>query len=161
MSKVAQLDPNCFLQPVVSYENYFYELYISMSIPYFIDNSEISNSLAKIMATVELLEQEKIYTKITMVLPVSGANDDGRETLVTIPLFGHKETKCIERMSSQLNERTLRKFYFAIVEDRYKTELNENYGRIKTLPRTIAAYNIDEEELCSEILNQTILKGKR
>lgn len=158
VNKVIERDPQCFLKPNASYKEYFYELYISVSYPYTVTNKEVQENMAKILATVELLQLEHIYTKITLVLSIRDISVDTNFFSV-IPLFSHKEHKTIEKMSSVLNARLLRKFYFAIVEDKYKDDLSSNYGLAVDLPKVITPVDLDECELASSILEQVIVGG--
>lgn len=164
VAKVIAEDPACFLVPNHTYTNYFYELYINVSYPYHVEDSTIRNNMAKILATVELLEQEHIYCKITLVMPNTRCNtgDGPSNHLILIPLFSHKDHKDIETMSSVLNERLLRKFFFAIWEDQYGSNLSSGYGIATTLPHSInPGDTLDEVELCSNILNQVLQPGAR
>jgi hypothetical protein len=119
--------------------------------------------MAKILATVELLEKEHYFCKITLVIPNAECNKgDGKSNYFgIIPLFSHKEHKSIKTMSSVLNDRLLRKFFFALWEEKYKNYLDDRYGNATELPYTIRPVEVDEVELCSNILNQILEKGKR
>ena len=164
VAKVIAEDPACCLVPNYTYTNYFYELYINISYPYHVSDETIRQNMAKILATVELLEQEHIYCKITLVLPNTGCNkgEGPNNNFTIIPLFSHKDHKDIATMSSVLNERLLRKFMFAIWEDKYGKDLAPGYGIATTLPSTInPGDTLDEVELCSSILNQVITPGVR
>ena len=164
VAKVIAEDPACCLVPNHTYTSYFYELYINISYPYHVSDETIRQNMAKILATVELLEQEHIYCKITLVLPNTGCNkgEGPSNNFTIIPLFSHKDHKDIATMSSVLNERLLRKFMFAIWEDKYGKDLASGYGIATELPSTInPGDTLDEVELCSSILNQVITPGVR
>lgn len=161
VSKVILGDPACFLKANKSYTNYFYELYINISYPHYVSNKEVMENIAKILATVELLETDHIYTKITLVLPMVELSDTGATYFGIIPLFGHTEHKSIEVMSAVLNDRLLRKFFFVIVENRYDKDLRNSYGRAIELPSTIRPMEIVPEELCAKILDQVIVGETR
>jgi len=160
VAKVIEGDPACMLTPAKTYTNYFYELYISISYPYHVENNHVMEQLCKILATVELLEQEHIYTKITLVFPDKDVAN-GRSLMMIMPLFSHKDHKSIEIMSSVLNDRLLRKFGFALLEDIYGENLHSGYGTAIDLPNAITPVEISEEELCSTILDKVIEKGTR
>ena len=159
VAKVIAQDPMCCLVPNKTYTNYFYELYISVSYPWNVTNETVTENMAKILATVQLLEQEHYYCKITLVMPNTGCNrsNNGKQNyLGLVPLFSHKDTKTIETMSSVLNDRLLRKFFFAIWEDLYKDDLAYGYGVATNLPLTIKPVNLDEVELAQSIINKVI-----
>jgi len=158
VAKVIAQDPCCCLVPNESYTNYFYELYVSVSYPAYVSNKDVMENMAKILATVELLEQEHYYCKLTLVMPNEGCNNGpGPDNyLGLIPLFSHKDIKTIETMSSVLNDRLLRKFFFAIWEDHYGNNLDSGYGCAKELPMTIRPVDLDECELASDIINRVV-----
>lgn len=162
VAKVIAEDPECFLVPTQKYTSYFYELYISVSYPWGIEDSTIRHNMAKILATVELLEQEHIYCKITLVMPNRNTSRKGKpHNLILIPVFSHRDPKTIATMSAVLNERLLRKFLFAVYEDTYKDDLSSTYGNATTLANAIVPVNLDECKLCSDILEQVITPGVR
>jgi len=160
VAKVIAEDPACFLVPTEKYISYFYELYISISYPHYVSNSTIKDNMAKILATVELLEREHIYCKITLVFPdQSCSSGDKKNFLATIPLFSHRDTKSITTMSAVLNDRLLRKFFFAVLEDTFGKTLNSNYGIAITVPDVInVGDTLDEVEFCQSIIDKVIIK---
>lgn len=162
VAKVIEGDPACMLTPAQSYTSYFYELYLSISYPYSVENSHVMEQLCKILATIELLEEEHIYIKVTLVFPDKQPDvHEDRSLLMILPLFSHKDVKSIEVMSSVLNDRLLRKFGFALLEDIYGSQLSSGYGTPVDLPNAITPVNVSEEELCSTILDKVIEKGTR
>ena len=163
VSKIAEGDPNCCLVPNESYQNYFYELYISISYPYHVSDKTVTDNMAKILATVELLEQEHIYCKINLVVPNTGCNNGKgkKNSLTVIPLFSHRDVKSLKTMSSILNNDLLRKIFFTIWEDRYGSDLSSGKGLATDLSHTIKPVDLDECELASSILEQVIVPGTR
>lgn len=162
VAKVIAEDPACFLVPNETYKNYFYELYISVSYPYYVTNETVLENMAKILATVELLEREHIYCKISLVLPIKDCSTQGKSNFLAIlPLFSHRDEKSIATMSAVLNDRLLRKFFFAILESEYGPHLASGYGTAVDLPYTIKPVDLDEVELCQSILNKIIIPGER
>lgn len=138
VAKYANGEPDCVITPSVQYIDFFYELYISISYPYNITNNAIRDSVAKLLATIEELERQHIFIKIVMVLPIRGiTNDDKNYYFAAIPLFSHKDTKSVSMMSSVLNDRLLRKFFFAILEELYGSKLSGNYGYAVSLKGTM------------------------
>lgn len=160
VSKVIAQDPECFLKPVRSYKNYFYELYINVSYGGGVENSHVREQMCKILATIEELEREHIFIKVTLV-DVSGEVAPGKDLLTTVPLFDYRDHKDINTMSSVLNERLLRKFMFAMSEDIYGNTLNGSYGRPIELPNAISPVNLDEIDLFSSIYDSVIQPGER
>lgn len=159
VAKVIAQDPMCCLVPNESYTNYFYELYISVSYPWTVSDSEIIENMAKILATVELLEQEHYYCKITLVFPDKRCNTGNGKSnfLAMVPLFSYKDFKSIDIMSSVLNERLLRKFFFAVLEDKYGEDLSGGYGTPIDLEHAIIPVDLDEVELAESIINKVIV----
>lgn len=163
VAKVVARDPQCFLVPNTTYKNYFYELYISVSYPAGVKNSTVMENMAKILATVELLEKEHYYCKITLVLPIRncGLGQSESNFFSMIPLFSHRDEKSVAVMSSVLNDRLLRKFYFAHLEEYYGSDLCGSYGNAVDLPNTIKPVDLNEEDLCASILEQVLQPGER
>jgi len=127
-------EPDCVITPAVHYVDFFYELYISISYPYHVGNSIVRNNTAKLLATIEELERQHIFIKITLILPIHNATQNSQKNYFSaIPLFSHKDYKSVETMSAVVNDRLLRKFYFAILEDLYGAELHYNYGHAVSL----------------------------
>lgn len=130
VGKYANGEPDCVMTPSRQYIDFFYELYISISYPYFITNEAIRSNVAKLLATIEELERQHIFIKITLVFPARNVctNRERTNYFGSIPLFSHKEPKSVSVMSSVVNDRLLRKFFFAIFEDLYKETLRSSYG---------------------------------
>lgn len=162
VGRVVAGDPMCCLVPNETYTDHFYELYVSVSYPYHVSNKTVMDNMAKLLATVELLEQEHYYCKITLVMPNTGVNTGSgkRNYLGLIPLFSHKETKTIEKMSSVLNDRLLRKFFFAIWESQYGSKLATGMGCATDLPMAIKPVNLNECDLAKSILDKVITPCK-
>lgn len=158
VAKVVAEDPMCCLVPNETYNNHFYELYVSVSYHYGISNEEVTQNMAKILATVELLEQEHYYCKLTLVFPDNNCNNGSGKSnyMALIPLFSHKDVKTIETMSSVLNDRLLRKFFFAVIEDLYGDDLAGGYGSPVNLPNAIVPVNLNEVALAQDIVNKVI-----
>ncbi len=126
-------EPDCVITPARQYIDFFYELYISISYPYNVDNTTIRDNVAKLLATIEELERQHIFIKITLILPIRSPHKGAGKYFSAMPLFSHKEPKSVASMSSVVNDRLLRKFYFAVLEDLYKEELSSNYGYVISL----------------------------
>ena len=162
VSKVIAEDPECMLKPVYSYTNYFYELYISISYPYTVTNQEVTENMCKLLATIEELERQHIFIKVNMVFYSEKATkDNSKDLLVVLPVFSHKDYKSIETMSAIFNDRLLRKFIFATMEDIYADNLASNYGYAVELPQTIRPVSLNECDLFEEIYNKVITPGQR
>jgi hypothetical protein len=133
VGKYAGGEPDCVISPAKQYVDFFYELYINISYPWNVTNEHIRNNCAKLLATVEELERQHIFIKIAMVFPGSRCGRDGSNFFSDVPLFSHKEPKDMNTMASIVNDRLLRKFYFAILEGFYKENLAGGYGVAVTL----------------------------
>lgn len=134
VGKYAGSEADCVISPARDYVDYFYELYISISYPHNITNEAIRTSSAKLLATIEELERQHIFIKITLILPIRNIKNNGSGSyFATVPLFSHKDFKSVETMSSVLNDRLLRKFFFAVLEDLYEEKLSICYGNAVTL----------------------------
>jgi len=131
VGKYANGEADCVITPTHQYIDFFYELYISISYPWNIPNSTIRANTAKLLATVEELERQHIFIKIALVLPIRGVanvNSEKRDYFSSLPLFSHKDAKSVDSMSSVVNDRLLRKFYFAVIEELYGTDISYGYG---------------------------------
>lgn len=161
VAKIIAGDPECFLKPAYSYKNYFYELYVNISYPGSISDSHVREQMCKLLATIEELERQHIYIKVTLVDVSRRVSTDGRSLLTVLPLFSHKDPKSVETMSAVLNERLLRKFMFAMSEDLYDDRLVYSYGEAIELPDTIRPVSLDEVDLFTSIYDQVITPGER
>ena len=129
VGKYAAGEPDCVITPSQQYVDFFYELYISISYPHHTSNDKIRLNTAKLLATIEELERQHIFIKITLILPIRNISSDvGTDFFASVPLFSHKDQKSVNTMSAVVNDRLLRKFFFAILEDTYKDKLNSRYG---------------------------------
>ncbi len=138
VAKYANGEPDCVMTPNTQYVDFFYELYINISYPYYLQNETINKNMSKLLATIEELERQHIFIKITLVLPIKNITHTKNTTFFSIiPLFSHKERKTIEIMSSVLNDKLLRKFYFAILENKYLSDLSSHYGNAVTLCKSM------------------------
>lgn len=136
VGKYAAGEPDCIISPNRHYVDFFYELFINISYPYGVLDQTVVNNAAKLLATIEELERQHIFIKITLVLPVKEPAM-GRNMFLSIPVFDHREYKDVGVMSSVFNERLLRKFVFAVMEDLYGSDLYSNYGKAVTLTEAI------------------------
>lgn len=128
VGKYAAGEPDCVISPARQYIDYFYELYVSVSYPYYIKNEAIRENCAKLLATIEELERQHIFIKVAMVFPDQRPSTDGRNFFADVPLFSHKDPKSVDTMSAVINDRLLRKFFFAILENYYEEKLADGYG---------------------------------
>jgi hypothetical protein len=147
VGKYAAGEPDCVISPTRQYIDFFYELYISISYPWTVSNSDIRKNVAKLLATIEELERQHIFIKITLVLPINNvcSNRKRNNYFSSIPLFSHKEPKSVETMSSVVNDRLLRKFFFALIENLYGDDISYGYGRPVELEGTMNIGNTFNE----------------
>lgn len=146
VGKYVNGEPDCVMTPARQYIDFFYELYVSISYAWNISNSDIRSSVAKLLATIEELERQHIFIKIVLILPINGvAHSGSKQYFASIPLFSHKDPKSVDSMSSVLNDRLLRKFFFAILEDLYGTDLASGYGHPVELPESMNIGNKFDE----------------
>lgn len=139
VGKMMTGEPDCVMSPSVQYIDYFYELYISISYPWNVSNESVTENVTKLLSTIEELERQHIFIKITLVFPARDCARDGeggyKNLFSVIPLFSHKTPKSVELMSSVVNNRLLRKFYFAVMENIYGSNLLNHYGSVIKLPK--------------------------
>lgn len=128
VGKYANGEADCVISPARQYIDFFYELYVSVSYASHITNEAIRENSAKLLATIEELERQHIFIKISMVLPIKTPSSDGSNFFAYVPLFSHKDPKSVETMSAVINDRLLRKFFFAILENYYGKRLLDTYG---------------------------------
>jgi len=139
MGKYANGEPDCVMSPSRQYIDFFYELYVNISYPHYISNEAVRKSVARLLATVEELERQHIYIKITLILPIKNCanNRDRSNFFACVPLFSHKSRKSVDMMSSVVNDRLLRKFFFAVLENLYKKDLSSSYGTATSMDGTM------------------------
>jgi hypothetical protein len=128
VAKFAAGEADCIITPARQYIDFFYELYVNASYPWHVDDNLVRRNCTKLVTTIQELERQHIFIKITAIVPGNHVNLNGTAMMSDIPLFSHKESKDVDTMASVINERLLRKFYFAIMEDYYADNLSRNYG---------------------------------
>lgn len=144
-------EPDCVMTPAVEYVDFFYELYINISYSHSHTDEDIAKNINKLLATIEELERQHIHIKITLVFSGSKVTPE-KDFLSAIPLFSHKDFKSAKKMSSVLNSRLLRKFYFAILESTYGDELSYSKGYQLLLPHAMnIAEDFNEVDFFTEI----------
>lgn len=160
VGKIANGEPDCVITPAVDYVDYFYELYINPSYPYQIPEEFVIENINKLLATIEEMQRQHIFIKITVAVPNKGANMAGdRDFLSTIPMFSHKDVKDPKELSSVINNRLLRKFYFAIFEDSLGDDIAYGYGNACRLPKAMNIWDeFNEVEFFTDIRN--FVEGK-
>ena len=143
--KYANGEPDCVMSPSRQYIDFFYEVYINVSYAHFVTNETVRANVAKLLATIEELERQHIFIKVSLVLPIRGLctseNRKRNNYFGSIPLFSHKERKSVAMMSSVVNDRLLRKFFFAILETEYGKDLSSSYGKVVQLDGTMNVGN--------------------
>lgn len=156
VGKYVSGEPDCVITPSKQYVDFFYELYVSISYPYYVDNSVVRENVAKLLATIEELERRHIYIKVTLVLPIRGCVLDGVSNFFSsIPMFSHKDRKSVSVMSSVINDRLLRKFYFAILETVFDSKLSSGYGTPVQLPKAMnIGFEFDEIQFYENVVNE-------
>lgn len=159
IAKYVSGDPECMLVPKKSYKNFFYELYISAAFLSDVNLKDVAKNTAKILATIQLLEEENIFIKVTLVTISSDVVTDKKTHVVLLPLFSHRDVKTIETMSSVLNDRFFRTYIFGMKEAQYGKDLDSGYGRTIYLDDAIKVHNIDVCEIASEILDKVVTTG--
>ncbi len=155
VGKYAAGEAECVITPSRQYIDFFYELYISISYHCGVSDETVRKNVAKLLTTIAELERKHIFVKINVVFPDQGAatvDGEKRNFFSMIPVFSHKDFKSVEVMSSVVNDKLLRKFFFAIIEDFYGRDLSYGYGRPVELPKTInIGENLNEVELFEQI----------
>lgn len=158
VGKYASGDASCVITPSKQYIDFFYEIYISISYSWGVPNETVRENVAKLLATIEELERKHIFIKVNTVLPVRNAgyvNGNSSNFFSVIPLFSHKDFKSVPIMSSVVNEKLLRKFYFAVLEDFYGNNISAGYGSPVQLEKTMNIGNqFNEVELFESIMKE-------
>lgn len=156
VGKYAAGEADCVITPNRQYIDFFYEIYVNVSYSWSVSNDTIRKNVAKLLATIEELERKHVFIKINAILPISGPatiDDTRRNFFSAIPIFSHKDHKSVAVMSSVINERLLRKFYFAVLEDLYGSDLSSGYGHPVQLEKSMNIGNtFDEVELFESIM---------
>jgi hypothetical protein len=161
MLRFLEGNPDCYIVPKPVGKIHFYELYIDSTVPYIVTERQYMENVSKLLATIKLLEQRQIFTKINIIIKTrrSGTSETKHDLLVIVPVFNHRERKDIDRMSSIVNLRFLRKFGFAILETIYGENLVHGYGVPEVLKQTVKLDdNFDEIKFAEEVINKFITK---
>jgi len=157
IGKFASGDSECVITPTKQYIDFFYEIYISISYPWTVTDEDVRTNVAKLLATIEELERQHIFIKINVVFADENATygeDNPRNFLSIIPLFSHKDKKSVSDMSAVVNERLLRKFYFAVLEDLYGEKLSSGYGYPVSLEKAMnIGHEFNEIDFFEEVVN--------
>jgi len=163
VARYAEGNPECAIIPKESGKKFFYELYINATVAYYVSEQTISERLAQILATVELLESERIYIKLNVVISITNChNVDKPHLLCVLPVFSHRDVKCINSLSSVINERFLRKFIFAAMESVYGDNINSGYGTVCNLPHTLnLSQPFNEVDTAQSIIDQLVTPCKK
>lgn len=154
--KYANGEPDCVMSPSRQYIDFFYELYVNISYPHYVTNKKVRETVAKILATVEELERQHIFIKITLVMPIKGVCNNRKRNAIfaAVPLFSHKERKSVDMMSSVVNDRLLRKFFFAVLENLYEKDLSRHYGTATWIDGTMnLGDTFDEADFFENVKN--------
>jgi hypothetical protein len=154
-------NPKCMLKPKVAYKNYFYELFINVSFLGHVDLDTVKNNLQRLLATIQLLEQENIFIKVTLISASSDVVEGERTQVIIVPLWSHKDVKTIEEMSSVFSEHFFRTIVFGIREHEYGKDLYSGYGRSLTLPKAVHLKDVNIEILAQDIIDKIITPGTR
>lgn len=154
MQKLVDGDPSCMLSHNGTGESFFYEIYVSISYPYHVSNETVQENTIKLLTVIEELQRKHIFIKVTLVFADRKPNSEN-DMLMVIPLFSHKDYKDIKTMSSVINDRLLRKFTFALLEDVYDNNLRSDYGSAVQLDNVInIGDDLDYEELMIKIIKE-------
>lgn len=153
VGKYANGEADCVITPARQYVDFFHELYVSISYPWNTPNSTIRENCAKLLATVEELERQHIFIKIAVVLPIRRVATNSRNFFADVPLFSHKDPKSVDTMSAVINDRLLRKFFFAILEGYYGDDLDYGYGLATDMKGTMnIGHTFNEIEFFEEVV---------
>ena len=158
VGKYAAGDSDCVLTPARDYIDFFYEIYINVTYAYNVTNETVRKNVARLLATVEELERKHVFIKVNTVVAITSiATVDlkSKNFFSLIPVFSHKDFKSVDVMSSVINDRLLRKFYFAVTEDFYGEDISSHKGYPVQLDKTINIGNtLDEVELFESIMKE-------
>ena len=158
VAKLVERDPQCMLTKNIEYISSFYELNINLVYPAVIDSQVIKDGISRLLATITILEAEHKYCKLNLVVAVNNGCRNNDSMLMMLPLYSHNDFKSIELMSSIINEKFLRTFYFAIQDDFYGVDkVSSTRGEAVKMAQCINIWDIKEEELTAMILDQIIV----
>ena len=163
VARLAAGNPECCVRPKFERKVSFYELFINTAVLGSVSENSIKKRLSKLLATIELLEEEGIYIKLNGITFSRDVSEHPsvpkRDVCVVIPVFSHKEKKSITKLSSVINSRLQRKFSFAIRETVYGDKLSYGYGRATSLDKCINLKDpLDECHLAQDIIDRVIVK---
>lgn len=148
-AELAAGNSECMMSPVKKYDKWFYELYVNMSIPWSVDESEIQENAIKLIETIKLLEERNIEIKINVILFSDGMFRDGRNYLSVIPICSHLDYKDYNLLSF-MDGKFLRGPLFQIMKSH---EVTEGLGRATKLDNSVNLWELEETELAERVLN--------
>jgi len=152
-AELATGNPECYLKPIRKYDKYFYELYINMSIPYFVKDYEIQEGALRLLETVKALEERNIEIKINVILYSGGMFRNYDNFLVIIPLMSHLEAKTVQNVLPYTDSVFLRSALFAAMKKGNSVSIG--LGDATKLPNTINLWELeDETELADRVLRE-------
>lgn len=157
VAKLVERDPQCMLTKNVKYTNSFYELNVNLVYPASVTSDTIKDGISRLLATITILESEHKFCKLNLVIAAANNCGDDESMIVMLPLYSHNDYKSIELMSSIINERFLRTFYFAIQDNYYgKENVSSVRGEAVKMKQCLNIWDVKEEELAAMILDQII-----
>ncbi len=151
-AELATGNPACMMKPIKKYDKYFYELYINMSIPYFVDESNIVDGAIRLAETIKALEELHIEIKVNVVLYSQGMFSNRDNYLFVMPLLSHLEYKDHQAILPYIDGEFLREALFTVMKNNGNT--TEGLGNATKLDNTVNLWELDEVELAEKIIDE-------
>ena len=152
-AELASGNPECMMKPVKVYDKWFYELYVNMSIPYFVTEDKISEGAIRLIETVKALEEINIEIKINVVMTSEGLYNNGKSFLMIIPICNHLEFKDYNLLFPFICGNFLRGPIFDTLH-RAKNDYNaKSIGGAYKLDNSLNIWELEETALAERVIN--------
>ena len=154
-AKLAAGLPDCMLKPIKKYDKWFYELYINMSIPYYVDENRITDGAIRLIETIKALEERNIQIKVNVVLYSQGmfrGHPDYKNYLFILPVCSHEVYKDYKSLLPYCSGNFLRGPMFTVMHDR-NDKVDNGLGLATKLDNTVNLWELkDAGELAERVL---------
>ncbi len=148
--ELATGNPRCFRKPIKKYDKWFYELYVNMSIPWFVSEESIIDGAIRLTETIKALEELNVEIKVNIILHSDGMFTNGGNYLFVLPLCSHLEFKDHDLLLPYMDGEFLRQALFTVMKNNGKT--SGDLGSARKLKNSVNLWELEEEELARGIM---------
>jgi len=150
-SELAKGNPRHKLKPIRKYDKFFYEAYVSLSVPSDVSIEEINNNAIKMAVAIKLLKELDIEVKVNLFMHSTELAKD-TDYMFICPLYSHNEQVSIKELIAYTSGDMLRTFLFHRMR-----KIPNVYGHLGSptkLDNTISLWEFDEIEFCQTLIDK-------